>query len=644
MSANHIAELFFIFALQALTTYGSIIANSNTTIRYFSICIATIAWILLLMFSRESVEITIRVTLMAMFPLFMLIFFLSLFEKSIMSKYRIYLLIQFFMGLIFLTTHFFNFLTVYYTLAFLAAHVSCFLICFIVYQKSFKHLRFRRMASLLLLSFIAGFGPFLLFHLLPTYMLGLDSFRRFYWTLYLLLIFPITALTFFKRLEVRPKNYLVFTIFSNITSFLVFFLVMDLAIYFIVSPQFTNILRLNSLTLILVYLIYLFTKWKFETRKQQLATDISLFSEQETNMSYQLLSNEQFESLAKIISDVFLHAYEFKGIAFVWSDNNHSPYFLFKNKQLANLNRKFIDEHRLFAQVDSKLISYENQLVFATPMFEASQVRGLILVSKEESNLFSKDEMDELSKNAKEIALFLRTAEQRLALEKLLNRPYYSEFERAAYIKQHDLAQEDKKKLANYLHDDVLQTLLAVKNLNLSIESKDSKTIDLIDQTLKSLSVSMRDYLTQIYPSFLNVLPLENSFKNLAEKLENIYPLDIEIDWRIEKELSLNETEKVFFYRIVKELLTNAYKHSKASKIEIDLRQEDGENILRIIDNGHGIKRNQLDDEQFYINHLGLLSIKQEVDYKNGLLDIYSGRDFGTEIEVRVPIMKGTET
>lgn len=230
MSANHIAELFFIFALQALTTYGSIIANGNTTIRYFSICIATIAWILLLMFSRESVEITIRVTLMAMFPFFMLIFFLSLFEKSIMSKYRIYLLIQFFMGLIFLTTHFFNFLTVYYTLAFLAAHVACFLICLIVYQKSFKHLRFRKMASLLLLSFIAGFGPFLLFHLLPTYMLGLDSFRRFYWTLYLLLIFPITALTLFKRLEVRPKNYLVFTIFSNITSFLVFFLVMDLAI------------------------------------------------------------------------------------------------------------------------------------------------------------------------------------------------------------------------------------------------------------------------------------------------------------------------------------------------------------------------------------------------------------------------------
>ncbi|MCQ9210857.1 sensor histidine kinase [Granulicatella seriolae] len=419
---------------------------------------------------------------------------------------------------------------------------------------------------------------------------------------------------------------------------------MDVVVYYVISPQLTSLLRLNSVTLFIVYATYHIIQWRFEIREQKLASDITLFSDQKTNISYQLLSNEQFESMAKIISDVFLHSYEFTGIAFVWSENNNPPYFLFKKKSLVNLNHTFINNHNLFTDVDKKVINYKNEHVLVIPMMEINQVIGLIIVSKEKNKPFSQVELDELTKNAEEIAIFLRTSEQRLTVEKMLSTQYYSEFERAAYIRQHDLAQEDKKKLANYLHDNVLQTILAVKNLNLSIESNDLKTIELIDQTLKSLSVSMRDYMTQIYPSFLSVLPLENSFINLAKNLEIFYQLGIEINWHIEKNLPLTETQKVFFYRIVKELLTNAYKHSKANKIEVDLHQQDNNIILRVTDDGSGIKSNQLDDEQFYTTHLGLLSIKQEVDYKNGTLDIYSGRNIGTEIKISIPTARGTKS
>ncbi|WP_430604558.1 ATP-binding protein [Enterococcus sp. DIV1368b] len=85
----------------------------------------------------------------------------------------------------------------------------------------------------------------------------------------------------------------------------------------------------------------------------------------------------------------------------------------------------------------------------------------------------------------------------------------------------------------------------------------------------------------------------------------------------------------------------NAYKHSKANKIDIELTQRDNENILLVIDNSTGIKRNQLNDDEFYYDHLGLLSIKQKVDCKNGKFIIYSGKEIGTDIEVKIPVMKG---
>lgn len=641
ISNEILVMLFFVFALQAIATYGSIVANGNISLLYFSISIYIIAWILMLLLAKEQIGLVVSTILMSIFPLFIIFFFLSLFEQKYLSKYRLFFLLQICTSINNIFIYFFLPITEYYTLSFLSCYICCFLICFTIYHQNFKDLKFRKIGRFLLLSFMGGFGPFLLFHIIPLNLLGLKIFDHFYWTIYFLLIFPITVLVLLRKLEITSRNYLVYTIFSNIGIFLSFFVVMDTVIYIILSPKITDLLRLNNFTLISVYLTYHIIKWKFETREQKLAKDISLFHEQKTNVSYQLLSNEQFESTAKIISEVLLRAYEFSGVAFVWSENDNSPYFLFKNKNLVNLDRKFIDDHHLFSEEEKQLVSYKNGQLLVIPMLKMNQVRGLILVSKEKSEYFSKNELNELSKSAEEITLFLHTTEQRLKLEKILSTQHYSEFERAAYIKKHDLAQEDKKKLANYLHDDVLQTILAVKNLNLSIESNDRKTIELIDQTLKSLSLSMRDHMTQIYPSFLSVLPLENSLKKVAENLEMIYQLSIDIDWHFKNDLLLTETEKVFFYRIFKELLINAYKHSKANKIDIELTQRDNENILRVIDNGTGIKRNQLNDDEFYYDHLGLLSIKQEVDYKNGKFIIYSGKEIGTDIEVKIPVMKG---
>ena len=54
------------------------------------------------------------------------------------------------------------------------------------------------------------------------------------------------------------------------------------------------------------------------------------------------------------------------------------------------------------------------------------------------------------------------------------------------------------------------------------------------------------------------------------------------------KEIILPAEVQVAFYRICQEALNNIAKHAKASRVEIDLKQEGGASILSIRDDGKG--------------------------------------------------------
>jgi len=94
----------------------------------------------------------------------------------------------------------------------------------------------------------------------------------------------------------------------------------------------------------------------------------------------------------------------------------------------------------------------------------------------------------------------------------------------------------------------------------------------------------------------------------------------------------LPESIAVQLYRIAQEAVSNAARHAKASRIEIDLSL-DGPRISFVIrDDGQGIAGDAR------LSGTGLVSMSHRTRILGGELDIHSAPGSGTEIRITVPL------
>jgi signal transduction histidine kinase/ligand-binding sensor domain-containing protein len=88
--------------------------------------------------------------------------------------------------------------------------------------------------------------------------------------------------------------------------------------------------------------------------------------------------------------------------------------------------------------------------------------------------------------------------------------------------------------------------------------------------------------------------------------------------------------------RIAQEAVTNALKHSGATKIRIELGAKGGNIFLRIADNGRGFE--QQDAFSPAAGHFGLLGMRERAERLRGRLRLASHPGEGTEVEVIAPL------
>jgi signal transduction histidine kinase len=89
-------------------------------------------------------------------------------------------------------------------------------------------------------------------------------------------------------------------------------------------------------------------------------------------------------------------------------------------------------------------------------------------------------------------------------------------------------------------------------------------------------------------------------------------------------------------YRIVREAARNAYRHAHAQRIETEVTFTDAELRVRVRDNGRGIDPQVLAHGQ-KPGHWGLPGMRERIEALGGHFDVWSEKNAGTEIELRVP-------
>ena len=201
------------------------------------------------------------------------------------------------------------------------------------------------------------------------------------------------------------------------------------------------------------------------------------------------------------------------------------------------------------------------------------------------------------------------------------------------------LQQEERLNLefANFLHDEVLQDLLSVKNM---MKKADHPAVrEIIIETLDIMNTCIRKRMQDYRPAALPRLTAKENCQNLFASVSQNFPQrKIDITFECPDSLFLADPYDLFIYRILKELVTNIYKHSAGEKAWITLAQDNGIIALCIKDNGTAGANTLLSADP--ANHRGLALITGRVNNMDGSVTISDNFPHGVCIQITLP-MKG---
>lgn len=194
-----------------------------------------------------------------------------------------------------------------------------------------------------------------------------------------------------------------------------------------------------------------------------------------------------------------------------------------------------------------------------------------------------------------------------------------------------------KTEFSNFLHDDVLQDLLAVKNMVSKAYRPDIQ--DIITETLDNLNTHIREQMQDYHPALLKNLTAKENYINLIEAVAQGFPQrDISVSFECSDTLFLVEPYNLLAYRLLKELLTNVYKHSDGDRAWVILTQENGVIELRISDNGTADVSilTAVDTHK----HKGIASVFEQVKQVGGSVVNTNNTPHGISVCITIP-MKG---
>ncbi|MBU3174834.1 hypothetical protein KPL47_00465 [Clostridium estertheticum] len=186
-----------------------------------------------------------------------------------------------------------------------------------------------------------------------------------------------------------------------------------------------------------------------------------------------------------------------------------------------------------------------------------------------------------------------------------------------------------KNDFSNYLHDEVLQDLLSIKNMIYKLDKPQVKEI--IVETLEALNNSIREEMQEYHPIMLKTLTIKENLSSLLNTIkEKYHRKKIPITFVCDDNLFLVEPYNLILYRMLRELVTNAFKHSKCIQIDVFLSQKKEKVELVVEDNGIGI-----DNIDIKV-HKGLASIKEQVRLLGGCIRIDSKKPSGLRITIKI--------
>ncbi|MDF2823057.1 MAG: ATPase, partial [Mycobacterium sp.] len=185
------------------------------------------------------------------------------------------------------------------------------------------------------------------------------------------------------------------------------------------------------------------------------------------------------------------------------------------------------------------------------------------------------------------------------------------------------------RQLAEQLHDGPLQNLLAVRLDLEDLADGRAGALERIESAVRDTVTQLRSTVSTLHPTVLAQVGLTAALGELVR--EHRQRTGVTVDASIDE--VGRPPQQALLYRAARELLANAHKHSRASRISVTLRSGGTTPVLVVTDNGVGFDPAVL-AQSVADGHIGLASLIVAVEAAGGTFDIDAAPGGGTTVTV----------
>jgi signal transduction histidine kinase len=200
---------------------------------------------------------------------------------------------------------------------------------------------------------------------------------------------------------------------------------------------------------------------------------------------------------------------------------------------------------------------------------------------------------------------------------------------------------EERQRIGMDLHDGVIQSIYAV-GLTLEYvraqlaDGELAPAQDRLGGAVEALNATIRDIRTYI----LDLRPRGFQGDNLVVALERLLSefkantlIAVTFSWDAAADQTLTSEARLALFHIAQEALSNAAKHSRASRVNVLLANEPEAVVLSLVDNGRGFVVEQVESRAGH----GLMNMRDRARALGGDLSLRPAEGGGSEVRVVIP-------
>ena len=202
--------------------------------------------------------------------------------------------------------------------------------------------------------------------------------------------------------------------------------------------------------------------------------------------------------------------------------------------------------------------------------------------------------------------------------------------------------ENEQNRIAKEIHDGIGQMLTGLKfsleSINLEDKEKSEQKIEYLKKLSLDIIKGVRTATFNLMPPELSDHGIVSSLAKLTQELSKLTGKEILFYNKTDFDKRLDSLVEINIYRLTQEAINNALKYADSSHIIVQLSHS--ATILSVIidDNGKGFDVSSVEKKRNSESGMGLLFMKERIQYINGRVFFNSIPGEGTRITFNIPI------